>query len=104
MALNLSLLCNMRCKRCYGHLDAFQKPYLMDFDTLRKCTELFLSQVPPRGGDIILLHDGSDRPGCRRTAGLRALPAILEGLRARGLSAVPVSELLTASGRPRSAM
>jgi sulfatase maturation enzyme AslB (radical SAM superfamily) len=43
----------MDCKRCYGHLDAFPKPYLMDFEMLKKCTELFLSQVPPHGGDII---------------------------------------------------
>src|SRR5262249_7386254 len=41
-------------------------------------------------GNIILLHDG----GGDRTATVRALPLIIEGLRARGFQVVPVEELL----------
>jgi cellulose synthase/poly-beta-1,6-N-acetylglucosamine synthase-like glycosyltransferase/peptidoglycan/xylan/chitin deacetylase (PgdA/CDA1 family)/spore germination protein YaaH len=41
-------------------------------------------------GNIILLHDG----GGDRTETVRALPMIIEGLRARGYEIVPVSELL----------
>lgn len=48
-------------------------------------------------GDIVLLHDGHDLPGRHRTAGARALPLILQGLKERGLEAVTVSELLEAS-------
>lgn len=44
----------MSCKRCYGHLDTFQTTKLMDLDTAKKSTEIFLSQIPPTGGDIIL--------------------------------------------------
>ncbi|MCB9727722.1 MAG: polysaccharide deacetylase family protein [Deltaproteobacteria bacterium] len=45
-------------------------------------------------GDIVLLHDGSDRPGADRSVTLAALPRILEGLRQRQLEPVTVSELL----------
>ena len=41
-------------------------------------------------GNIILLHDG----GGDRSQTVRALPMIIEGLRARGYEIVPVSELL----------
>ncbi len=51
-----------------------------------------LARVRP--GDIVLFHDGSDRPGADRRVTLAALPAILAGLRARDLDAVTVSALL----------
>ncbi|HLQ43930.1 MAG TPA: polysaccharide deacetylase family protein, partial [Planctomycetaceae bacterium] len=41
-------------------------------------------------GDIILLHDG----GGNRAETVRALPMIIRGVRARGMSIVPVHELL----------
>lgn len=47
-----------------------------------------------RPGDIVLMHDGHDLPGRHRLAGAHALPAILEGLREKGLESVTVSELL----------
>lgn len=47
-----------------------------------------------RGGDIVLLHDGHQRPGARRTSALAALPTLLAGLQERNLEAVTVSELL----------
>jgi len=45
---------------------------------------------PPLCGNIILLHDG----GGDRTATVRALPAIIEGLRSRGFQIVGVQDLL----------
>jgi peptidoglycan/xylan/chitin deacetylase (PgdA/CDA1 family) len=52
-----------------------------------------------RGGSIVLLHDAaSERSGDRR-ATLAALPAIVSGLRDRGLELVTVSRLL-ALGEP----
>ena len=55
-----------------------------------------LAHVPPcakddrRCGNIILLHDG----GGNRRETVRALPMIIEGVRAKGLEIVPVHELL----------
>jgi len=55
-----------------------------------------LAHLPPcapndqRCGNIILLHDG----GGNRAETVRALPMIIEGVRARGFSIVPVHELL----------
>lgn len=46
-----------------------------------------------RAGDIVLMHDGSDRPGRERAATADALPAILRGLADRGLQAVTVDRL-----------
>lgn len=51
-----------------------------------------LARVEP--GDIVLLHDGHDRVGGHRPAIKQALPQILDGLRARGLKAVTVHQLL----------
>lgn len=47
-----------------------------------------------RPGDIVLMHDGHDRPGQHRPACARAVPLILAGLHAKGLQCVTVSELL----------
>jgi peptidoglycan/xylan/chitin deacetylase (PgdA/CDA1 family) len=47
-----------------------------------------------RAGDIVLLHDGHDRPGLHRRACAPALALILAGLRERGLECVSVSQLL----------
>jgi peptidoglycan/xylan/chitin deacetylase (PgdA/CDA1 family) len=47
-----------------------------------------------RPGDIVLMHDGHDRPGQHRPASARALPTILRGLREEGLQCVTVSKLL----------
>ena len=44
----------------------------------------------PRCGNIILLHDG----GGNRAETVKALPMIIDGVRARGFSVVPVHELL----------
>lgn len=55
-----------------------------------------LAHLPPcapndqRCGNIILLHDG----GGRRAETVRALPMIIEGVRARGYEVVPVYQLL----------
>lgn len=52
-----------------------------------------LEQV--RAGSIVLLHDGSDgQPGADRSVLLRALPMIVDGLRARGLTSVGLDRLL----------
>jgi peptidoglycan-N-acetylglucosamine deacetylase len=53
-----------------------------------------LSRIAP--GDIVLMHDGHEREGRHRRTGAAALPAILTGLRERGLRSVSVSELLRA--------
>ncbi|TMA26911.1 MAG: polysaccharide deacetylase family protein [Deltaproteobacteria bacterium] len=47
-----------------------------------------------RPGDIVLLHDGHDRPGEHRTACADAVRRILAGLRDRKLECVTVSELI----------
>ena len=56
-----------------------------------------LDQVRP--GSIILLHDGEDgRLGADRSTTVAALPAILEGLKGRGLTPVRLDELLGTPG------
>jgi peptidoglycan/xylan/chitin deacetylase (PgdA/CDA1 family) len=51
-------------------------------------------------GDIILLHDGKTvYVGGDRSQTVEALPAILEGIRARGLRCVTLSELASGGGR-----
>ena len=47
-----------------------------------------------RPGDIVVMHDGHDRPGRQRSGCARAVPLILAGLQKRGLECVTVSELL----------
>jgi peptidoglycan-N-acetylglucosamine deacetylase len=69
-------------------------------DNPRRSAEQIASDVvahlPPcaphdtRCGNIILLHDG----GGNRAETVRALPAIIEGVRAQGLAIVPVHELI----------
>ena len=44
-----------------------------------------------RDGAIVLLHDASER-GTHAPAGVAALPAILEGLKKKGLAVVPLSD------------
>jgi peptidoglycan-N-acetylglucosamine deacetylase len=51
-----------------------------------------------RGGDIVLLHDGHDLPGRRRTHCAQAVRLILQGLRAKGLECVTIPELLSLPG------
>ena len=59
-------------------------------------TAYVLKHLPPcrpedlRCGNIVLLHDG----GGNRAETVRALPMIIDGIRARGLSIVPVYQLL----------
>ncbi len=56
-----------------------------------------LAKVRP--GSIILLHDGEDgHLGADRSTTVAALPAILEGLKARGLTPVRLDELLGTPG------
>lgn len=50
-----------------------------------------------RPGDVVLLHDGHDRPGRHRPACARAVPLILDGLRRKGLVCATVSDLLERS-------
>jgi cellulose synthase/poly-beta-1,6-N-acetylglucosamine synthase-like glycosyltransferase/peptidoglycan/xylan/chitin deacetylase (PgdA/CDA1 family) len=67
--------------------------------TAEQITEAVLSNLPPcpadanvnpHCGNIILLHDG----GGNRAETVKALPAIIEGVRQRGFQIVPVSELI----------
>ena len=61
-----------------------------------KISEYVLSHLPPcrqedlRCGNIVLLHDG----GGNREETVRALPTIIDGIRARGYEIAPVYELL----------
>lgn len=51
-----------------------------------------------KGGEILLFHDSGaliKDEGGDRSATIRALPLVIEGLRAKGLSIVPLSELLS---------
>lgn len=45
-------------------------------------------------GSIVLLHDAAERDD-REPAGVRALPAILEGLKKRGLAVIPLAKMLS---------
>jgi cellulose synthase/poly-beta-1,6-N-acetylglucosamine synthase-like glycosyltransferase/spore germination protein YaaH/peptidoglycan/xylan/chitin deacetylase (PgdA/CDA1 family) len=64
--------------------------------TAEKISSYVLSHLPPcrpenlRCGNIVLLHDG----GGNRAETVRALPAIIDGIRARGYEVAPVYELL----------
>jgi peptidoglycan-N-acetylglucosamine deacetylase len=64
--------------------------------TAEELTQIVMSELPPcrpenlRCGNIILLHDG----GGDRSQTVRALPMIIDGIRARGYEVVPVYELL----------
>jgi peptidoglycan/xylan/chitin deacetylase (PgdA/CDA1 family) len=59
----------------------------------QRLAENILAQVQP--GSIILLHDGIDgNIGADRSVVLQALPAILDGLAARGLTPVTLDKLL----------
>jgi len=53
-------------------------------------------------GAILLLHDADGSPGAPRRT-LAALPAILDGLRERGLRPVTLSELVVAGGQHTAA-
>lgn len=62
-----------------------------------RLAEHVLAKVRP--GSIVLLHDGEDGiAGADRSTTVAALPAILEGLRARGLSPVRLDTLLGTTG------
>jgi len=64
--------------------------------TAEKISSYVLSHLPPcrpenlRCGNIVLLHDG----GGNRAETVRALPAIIDGIRARGYEVAPVYDLL----------
>lgn len=77
------------------------------------CLDSYLSQTPPeaarrtaraaRGGSILLCHDGGSLTGpnpqhLSRANTVAALPHLLDGLAARGLSPVTVTGLLEAAG------
>ena len=62
----------------------------------RRVAQRVLERIHP--GDIVLMHDGHDRPGEHRPACAEAVPLILRGLGEKGLQCVTVSELLN---RPR---
>lgn len=63
----------------------------------KSVAERVLAKIRP--GDIVLMHDGHQNAGAHRRSGADSLPLILEGLRARGLQPVTVSELM-AQGSP----
>ena len=65
-----------------------------------RIAERVLKRIRP--GDIVLMHDGHDRPGRRRSGCAQALPLILRGLREKGLECVTVSELLRISAPERA--
>lgn len=65
----------------------------------KRIAKRVLASVRP--GDIVLMHDGHQNAGIHRRSGADSLPLILEGLRARGLEAVTVSELLAPSSPGR---
>ncbi len=58
------------------------------FDTRRRNAETIAQAIlrTVRPGGVILLHDGSDSRNDDRTATVKALPRILEGIRERGLN------------------
>jgi peptidoglycan/xylan/chitin deacetylase (PgdA/CDA1 family) len=58
----------------------------------KRMAQRVLERIRP--GDIVLMHDGHDRPGRNRPACAQAVPLILQGLRERGLQCVTVSDLL----------
>jgi len=58
----------------------------------KRMAQRVLERIRP--GDIVLMHDGHDRPGRHRPACAQAVPSILQGLNERGLQCVTVSELL----------
>jgi peptidoglycan/xylan/chitin deacetylase (PgdA/CDA1 family) len=64
-------------------------------------SESILNRILPRarGGDIIALHDGGE-PGARRDPGatIAAVPALVRGLREKGLEPVTLNELLSPAG------
>jgi len=58
----------------------------------KRTAQRVLERIRP--GDIVLMHDGHDRPGRHRPACAQAVPSILQGLSEKGLQCVTVSELL----------
>src|SRR5262249_44961180 len=58
--------------------------------TAQDITDEVIKQLKRGNGNIILLHDG----GGDRTETVKALPIIIDGLRARGYEIVPISQLL----------
>ena len=58
----------------------------------KRMAQRVLQRIRP--GDIVLMHDGHDRPGRHRPACAQAMPLILQGLREKGLHCVTVSGLL----------
>ena len=66
------------------------------FDWKRRTGERIADDVlrAARPGSIILLHDGDSEGKQDRRETVAALPLIIDGLRARGLSIAPLSQLL----------
>src|SRR5262249_27466494 len=79
--------------RRLGLLTIYWSVDCQDYDhaTPKRLTRCVLDHAEP--GAIVLMHDA----GGDRTTTADALPAILEGLRARGLEPVTISELLAHS-------
>jgi peptidoglycan/xylan/chitin deacetylase (PgdA/CDA1 family) len=76
---------------------------LAGFDWKRRPPERIARDVLRRveAGSIILLHDGDSENRTGRAATVAALPLIIEGLRAKGLSVAPLAQLIKggATGR-----
>lgn len=67
----------------------------------KRIAERVLDRV--RGGDIVLMHDGSDRNGAGPKAVPDAVRRIVSGLRERGLEPVTLSELFQGDGEEGAA-
>lgn len=88
---------NERVRRVCGELGYTIVLYtLLSSDWRRPGREALIRQVTRRlsGGGIVVLHDG----GGDRSQTIAALPAIIEGLRARGLEPVRLDKLLEGGG------
>lgn len=91
---------NERVRRVCGEFGYTIVLYtLLSSDWRRPGRDALVRQVTRRlsGGGIVVLHDG----GGDRSQTIAALPAIIEGLRARGLEPVRLDRLLEAGGHVR---
>ena len=42
--LNISTICNMKCSRCFSHLEKFRENHMMNMDVARTATDLYFKQ------------------------------------------------------------
>lgn len=58
--LNISTLCNMKCARCFGHLEGIGKPHLMDLETAQAATRLYFRQRKPDSTNPFIMLFGGE--------------------------------------------